>query len=238
MKRQRGLIWPGVTPLAIFICLSFGVTLLAQSSNITWPAGMPDKEKPEVLALIKLMGVDDPEKVSFGRVMILGDRYLLAESRPHVDGHERSWLRAYVFRSDWRGPDDAPPLEDRKPRVGRWIALGKAQRVVRWHIQDGGWLIDPSTDGNVPYDVAERIVLAVHRRTLVERRPDLLRRLRGLLLSPDLPSFDQYRAWQIRPDSMNQYRVTIWMTDSQGYELTVRDDGAHVELVDFGQFIV
>ena len=93
----------------------------SQDRRIEWPprAEFPASDRREVLALAKEMGVDDRVKVTMGIVAIRGDRFVDVQGRVTVNGHERSWMRARMFRDNWRGPDDAPAPEFRTHRVGR-----------------------------------------------------------------------------------------------------------------------
>jgi hypothetical protein len=69
------------------------------------------------------MGITDAATVESGRVMILGDRYVVVEGRRIETDHERRWSRAYMFRDNWREYEEFP-AELRTARVGRWVAKG------------------------------------------------------------------------------------------------------------------
>ena len=73
-------------------------------------------------------------------------------------------------------------------REGRWIG-SRAELSVEesWRISDGSWFIDLRLGPGVPYGDAERIILAIRRRALVNRVPSFIGPLR---LDTVMPSID------------------------------------------------
>src|SRR2546422_578494 len=223
--------------LAIF-CLA--PSAWAESHRVEWPRGVkfPVAEKQEVLALAKEMGVDDPAKVWIGVVPILGDRFVTVDGRVSVKGHERRWITARIFRDNWRGPDDAPPPELRTHRVGRWISMGESETILQWRIQDGRWFVDVPLCGGVTYEDAGRIVLAIRRGTLLDRRSE--RPVNGASSRSPLPRVDGGRVTSIeREGSLSrEYRVWYSGKNLSGYILHVRISEDQLELLTLSSFEV
>jgi hypothetical protein len=193
----------------------------AEVREVDWPRGVrfSASEKKEVIALAKAMGVHDPVKVSMGVVLILGDRFVTVDGRVTVDGPERRWARARMFRENWRGPGDAPPPELRRHRVGRWISMGEGEVVSEWRIQDGSWFVDLSLGPDVSYDDAQRIVLALRHGTFTNRLPERL--INGAMVRPSFQLDNRGQASSIQRDGAQAYKVSYWVGDYSGYTLSI-----------------
>ena len=207
--------------------LSVAPATWAQTSQIEWPAKFPSSEEREVLGLAKAMGIDDPAKVSLGVVLILGDRFLIVDSRVSVNGHERTWISARMFRDNWARTDPLPP-ELTKHRVGRWISLGDSERETRWRIQDGNWFIDITLDERIAYEDAATIVRAVRRRTLIDRLSE-----GGPESKRVLPKLDAKRVAAIEAVDLipGIFKVTVGREQYDFYEVFVRIVEDRVEVV-------
>ena len=232
--------------------LSFAATAEAQNgtTRIDWPKGMSASDKRDVLALASRMGIAEPARVEFSRVLILGNRFLRVKSRALEDGHELRWNEVTMMRDSWQEYDDLP-AERRTAQVGRWFAVGEKETMGKWRIRDGRWSIDIYSDPGVPYEAAERIVLAIRRRQLLNRQavsfdlgvasqpriPDLDPRHIGSIRRQDLQllSFFQYTPPD-PADSSSLYEVTYFTGDYTGLSLHVQIIGDDVELFGVGPF--
>ena len=97
--------------------LSFAATAEAQSdtTRIDWPKGMSASDKRDVLALASRMGIAEPARVEFNRVLILGNRFLRVKSRALEDGHELRWNEVTMIRDSWQEYDDLPVSQSITP---------------------------------------------------------------------------------------------------------------------------
>jgi hypothetical protein len=78
-----------------------------------------------------------------------------------------TWAGLDLIRTDSK---NCWPQRDATKRVGRWMAnTSSPWTEERSRIHDGDWHIDLELDDDVPYRDAERIVLALRRKTLVNR---------------------------------------------------------------------
>lgn len=196
------------------------------SAQVDWPRRpkFPKGERQEILALAKEMGVDAPEKVWFHVVPILGDPYVMIESRVRVEGHLRRWTVALMFRDNWRGPDDAPPPSFRTHRVGRWISMGEVEERSAWRIRDRKWFIDVTLEEGASYEIAEDIVLKVRRGAVEVRLPQ------PDWLPKQLSKIDAKKIYSIRQivDTPGNYEVRLAEAHFASWILTLHVENGRV----------
>jgi hypothetical protein len=196
---------------------------------VEWPSGMvlTAAEKHDVLLLARRVGMDAPAKVVLRRVLILGDQSLVVQSAVTVDGHERWTNQVSIVRDNWRAKNELPPSTGQS-RIGHWIALAGLERVSRWRVQDGEWLVDLDLDG-VPYEDARSIVLAIRHGVLVNQQTP---RDAGAP-PPRLPDFDASLVYAIQRDESlpDGYRVSQSTGDDTGYWIDVRIRDGQVQVI-------
>jgi hypothetical protein len=153
----------------VFILLACCLIARAQVTVINWrvdaDVAITAKDKLSIIKLAKQTGIDDPANVSVEYPLPLGGHFLKVESSVTIEGPHRSWREIKVCRQDWKGYCYAG-----KPRkvVGRWqTSITSVTQRQTWRVQEQGWFIDVSTDTNVTYRDAERIVLAIRGGKLV-----------------------------------------------------------------------
>lgn len=156
--------------------------LMAQNSTIEWRVGsdVTATDKSAIVELARMMGLE-PRRVARAPGLPIACQVFTVASEPTVDGNRVAWTELGIHRLDSR---QCWPPTTVGPRVGRWRAnTGKTWTEQRWRIRDGDWHVDLTLDDEVTYSDAERIVLAMHRKSLVNRIPDA----RGTAL-PDYPA--------------------------------------------------
>ena len=115
-------------------------------------------------------------------------------------------------------------------RAGDWLAsVASIRHEERLRVFDASWSCDVDLGEGVIDDVADAIIRAVHRRILVNRtvKPDLVARFSD---TPDLDGAWQYLAIEREGSGADLYRFHL-VRDGAGVELTLRLNGAQVELV-------
>jgi hypothetical protein len=144
-----------------------------------------------VLALGRQFGIPQPARIDRVFPELVGCPVVELGSPVSIEGKRHSWMELKVRR---RGRDTGghrcevyAPSGSTVKRSDRWVASSE-ELIERslWRVSDGDWHIDVALDAGVPYDSAVVLVLAVRRRTLVNRMPAGLRRFFG----DTLPTID------------------------------------------------
>jgi hypothetical protein len=221
--------------LGAFIVSSVFASLLsAQNAEIRWTRSFKfsASDKRNVIALAKLMGVQDPESVDAN----LRDdccRIVAVKGRVVENGPERRWPQALMIRNSWREYAREATLQDRL-REGPWIADGPPQIFAEWRVRDGAWFVDVGRGvdrQSMPYRDAELIVLALHRGTIVNK----------IAGQPSIPTLKGGMSYVLRKEpshadaSVSEYEVWIG-SGRDGKLLIVRIVGDAVEAVAFALF--
>src|SRR5262245_52308182 len=153
------------------IALVAVVSLSAQASTIQWRVG-PDvtaNDKKAIVELGRIAGLERPRTVANVATLAPGCHVVTVLSEVAVDGNRVSWSGLDILRIDSK---NCWPQRNAGRRVGRWLSNTATPWVEeRWRIRDGDWHVDLVLD-DVPYADAERIVLAIRRKTLVSRLTD------------------------------------------------------------------
>ena len=218
----------------------------AQTSGVNWPTELSESDRRDILALAKQIGIARPEKVDIGRVMILGDRYVVVASAEVENGHELRRSTVDLARLDWHEYDHLP-AERRAVRSGNWFVKGRKEELVKWRIRDGAWSHDVGfsrDDDAVTYDSAEKAVLAIRRQTLTNRQAE---RIAGDSASqPPIPPLDASRIYWIRKpfepfqngDQSGVCQIGYQTGEYTGLYLIVRVTAEGVELLEVHSYII
>ena len=208
-----------------------------QHPAVEWQVAGEDilaSDREAIVKLARRIGLE-PERVSVVIALPGGDHILNVRSAILVEGKHRSWREVDVCRKDWTQCNNA---EGRAlKRVGRWVAsMAEVYRRETWRIEDGGWAKDVPVAPGVPFSDAERIVLAVRRKQLVNRVPAVA--VGPLKLNRSLPD--------INPDDITY--IKAFDSDSKAYEVTtgigggftlrLRIVGSEVELTSYSEYMV
>jgi hypothetical protein len=120
--------------------------------------------------------------------------------------------------------------------VGRWRAskLDLTSRQA-WRIEDHDWHLDVSTDPKVPYQDAERIVLAIRRGQLINRLPTSIGPLK---LSGAMPDIDLDGDTYISSYKSEVGTYEVRTGRAVGLVLRVKVLDSAVELQSYGTWIV
>ncbi|HKE82177.1 MAG TPA: hypothetical protein VKB50_00415 [Vicinamibacterales bacterium] len=168
MSPRTILVRLGATTIACSVCT---LVLAVQNDAIEWRVG-PDitaNDKKAIVELARNAGIDRPHRVAVSTTLAPGCHVLTVSSDVMVDGNRVTWTGLDLIRTDSK---NCWPQRDSTKRVGRWMANTSRPWIEeRSRIHDGDWHIDLELDDGVPYRDAERIVLAVRRKTLVNRVP-------------------------------------------------------------------
>lgn len=98
------------------------------------------------------------------------------ESSKTVAGYRVTQDILYLRRADWGGCDGSP-FGDVVAQEGRWLAYAESLGTEeRWRIVDGN-TFDVELGTGVPYAAAKKIVVAINRDNLQDRRPKILQQL-------------------------------------------------------------
>jgi len=215
----RGLMRLGSVALSSILCTS---ALAAQGDAVEWRVG-PDVtsgDKKSIVELARNVGIDHPRRVANSTALPPGCHVVTVSSDVTLDGNHVSWTGIDLLRADSK---NCWPQRDAPARVGRWLANTPRPWVEeRWRVRDGDWHVDIDLDEGVPYRDAERIVLAIHRKELVNRLPE----------RTTLPDIDAGAITSIQKrngTSASEYRVTFG-TGARGVVFDVRLADSRVEL--------
>src|SRR5262245_42445457 len=209
-------------------------TTASQADQITWnvPIELLPTDRSAILDLARQAGIDYPETVSMP--VTSPCPLLRVESRPVIEGNRLSTKILSVRQATGPGCQNGrTDLEVQ--RSGNWLAVRferNPETKERWRIRDGDWYIDVFFSGNVPYDDARAMVLAIRRRALVDRRT-------GEGADRPMPDIDPNRITRIlgggaRDDGP---AYSVQKGENLGWELGMTVQNDRVELVSALQYL-
>lgn len=143
------------------------------AGEVQWDASVvvQASEREQVLALARQVGVDRPARVlavaAPGR-----DRCpsILVQSARTRFLHEVSWSEVELSREAVEEGCVLGALMAGAPRVGRFATWDRAEPRVHWLVEDGSWSLELTPQPAVSFEIAEQIVLAFHRGTVIDQR--------------------------------------------------------------------
>jgi hypothetical protein len=165
----------------LFVVL-FGITSSsAQRVEVVWDvrAALSTDDRRAILELAGKAGIRDPQRVSEG---IRSNCALLAvASTPIVNGNRVVTNAVNVLQRSGLGCQfDATRMAGQKTEAsGNWVVMYGASNPTRfesWRISDGAWHLDLTLPPDVPYEVAQAVVLAFRHRTIIDLQPEASRR--------------------------------------------------------------
>lgn len=156
---------------ATVVVVSLGVSQTpAQSvqAALVWQVDqdVTDKDKEKILSLAQSAGISQPRRATtIITRMPLGCLAVQVDSREVVDGPHRTSKFVLISRNakqycHYNANGLAP---------GEWALDGGLSDRDVWRVEDGSWHSDIALR-DVSYDVARQIVLAMRRKTVVDRR--------------------------------------------------------------------
>lgn len=191
-------------------------------------------DKEVILKLVRELGLK-PKTVGVVIQLPTGDRVIHVKSAILVQGKHRTWHELPVCRRDWDhcNNDEGRSLK----RVGRWLA-SKADLAEfgTWRIEDGDWTREiPVLPAGIAFADAERIVLAIRRKQLVNRLPPTSARGNS---TPSIPEINPNEITVIRriETEPSAYEVTTGV--ASGMSLRVVIVGEAVELRGYSTYTV
>ena len=154
--------------------------LFGQDAAVQWTGlekELTATDKRQILELADRIGVHQVRMVSEELIRLpLGCLALRVQSEVSATGNRRTWSEAFIDREDPTGGHDelgrfchARPSQ--ATRIGRWeVDWGGVFRREVWRVPDGAWYFDVTLEDGVTYETAANIILAIKRRTFVDRR--------------------------------------------------------------------
>ena len=163
--------------LVVLISVLPGISILdAQRDDVVWDVRhtLTTADQQAILELAGKAGIRDPERVSEG---IRSECALLGvESKPTVDGNRVTKSFVYVLQRSGPGCQlGAGRVAGREiDESGNWVVMhgpSNPTRLEYWRISDDAWHLDLALAPDIPYEVAQAVVLSLRQGTLVDRRP-------------------------------------------------------------------
>jgi hypothetical protein len=189
-----------------------------------------DSDRREIVDAATRAGLTDIRKVSRRWHRPSTDRYhVLVESTRTITGRRVTWRALIVC-----GDIDRRHCEDERgarPVVsaGRWITSSSVFNEERLRVVDGNWQRDVALGDGVSEEVADLIVLAVHRRTLINRTPNQTRYGDVLVNGyADLPDWYSLHITRV-PEGRDRYQL-LFVADGAIITLELRVTGERVEV--------
>jgi hypothetical protein len=186
-------------------------------------------DRKAILALAKIMGIQNPKRVHQGEYLPSLCPYVMVESTYSEAGDLRSHLQLILHRKDWKcmRPDGT-----KSKRVERWFAYSAELNTRReWKIEEDQWVkYVPFGDG-VSYKDAELIILAIKHGQLVNRLPILF-------AAPQVPSIDPAEITSIQVKTNATATFEVWSSKGGSGEIYVIKINDHmVELHEIQSWI-
>ena len=187
-------------------------------------------DRREILDAARQAGLTDVRKVSKRWHRPSDDHHALVESKLTVTGQRVTWMALIVCSDNDRDHCEGDLGGHPWIRAGDWMtSVGSIGQEERHRVLDGSWHCDVDLGEGVTGQLAELIVTAVRRRTLVNRtrQPDLVVRVE----TPQLDGIWYYLAIERENSGANMYKFHL-VGDGTGRVLILRVVDDQVELVD------
>jgi hypothetical protein len=158
--------------LSLLLSIALGAALVAQDASIEWrvSSDVTPNDRKAIIELAHKAGMDRPRTVMTVAAPTAGCRTVSVSSDVAVDGNRVRRSGLDLIRADSK---NCWPQANSAPRVGRWIANTDRPWIdERWRVRDGDWHLDVTLDDDVPYRDAERIVLAIRHKEVIDRLPE------------------------------------------------------------------
>ena len=169
-----------VRVLLVTIALATPVNSFAQATadGMDWreaPSWLTDADRQDILALLKRLRLQ-PRRVDPPPAWVLIPCPIVTiETVAVADGRRRLSRLVSVMNvvDESMFGVKCPLTGSGVTRVGKWAARrAEIIDVVKWHIAGPGLAIDVHFKGDVIYEDARRIVMAINARTWIEKRTD------------------------------------------------------------------
>jgi hypothetical protein len=153
-----------------------GNAFVAQN-RVVWRSSEPasDADKASILQVAARSGIPSPASAEYQMsTMPIGCVGWLVKSPVVAEGHRVTWQKLWV----WRVRDNLPldisgcPIPGPETwREGEWIGASPvAEQKLAWRVRDGSWQVDVPVSDDIPYADVVRIVMAIRRGELVDKR--------------------------------------------------------------------
>lgn len=223
MERRRQM--QGLARVVLLGMLLSTGTITAQRGEVVWDVrrSLSTADQRAILELAVKAGVSDPQRVSEG---IRSECALLAvASTPTVEGKRVATSLVHVLQLSGLGCQfDAERLAGRDTESrGNWVVIygpSNPTRFESWRITDGAWHMDLALPPDVPYEVAQAVVIALRQRTIVDLQPERFRR--------PLSSIDPRDITGISRDKGVVGVITVVPPVSDGYEVRTGRSGGYL----------
>ena len=185
-------------------------------------------DQKAILELARTFGINQMDRLIIESVEVPGICVAVTvRSAAFVEGNRRRYDTLFVRGKGW--PRCAATGSGPELQVKDWRAGESALRLVEeWRVSDGDWYVDATLGEPVAYDVAERIVRALHRKELV-----LGSGLRGSAKDlPDIGSSDL----RVTRREMAEYMVKTGRYGGHLFHVRLSENGS-IELAMFTTWI-
>jgi hypothetical protein len=218
--------------LLLLLVASGGCAETLRTGEAEWQRsdGFSRADRRQILELASAAGLADVRNVYKAWHRPLEHFHAVVESEKTVAGGQVTWREVVVCGAEDRDHCERLASGTTLRQSGAWTTAGVIDKEERRRITDGTWHVDVALGPEVTVDVAERIVLAFRRSTVVNRSksPDVIVRFDWATIRTEV-----FPWVSIQRDSKNPGGYVVSMAgDGHGKEVTVRLAGEQVEVHD------
>ena len=164
--RLAGIVW-------LLMAFCFVNAANAQGVEVAWTLQQPlsADDQRAILALAARVGIRNPAAAG-DFTPVMPSRTISVAARPRVEGYRVTTDIVIVSQRAGNGGQPVPPGFT-VHESGNWVVTQSARNPSRaelLRIRDGDWFIDVNLPSSISYDDAERVILALRRRTYVDVR--------------------------------------------------------------------
>ena len=188
------------------------------------------------MELVRRVGFPEVEGVSARPILPSGGYYVEATTGATVSANKRTWLRLHVCEKSRAAGCAYQAAGAPMIRVGRWVTSKACiEQAELWRVSVDSWYVEFQLGPGTEYGDASKIVEAIRRRALVNRRfedNEILRKLIGGV--PDVDAGEIRLVKKARPPGVG-FEVEIGHYAGYIFHVRIVDD--RVELHQVSSFI-
>jgi hypothetical protein len=193
-------------------------------------------DRQAILELARAVGFSDVDRVSAVAMLPSGGFYVDARTPVSASGNKRTWSSLHLCEVGSASGCEAEAGGAALIRVGRWTtSAANISAKERWRIHDAEWQVELALGPGIEYDDAAQIVLAIRRKTLINRlweNNEFMRRFLGNAPDVDAKEIGLIKKCRL-PDDGFEVHIGIY----SGYVFYVRVIDGRVELFRYSTWI-